>query len=258
MLNNLFYSNIIFYMSAFDQFVQFSYYWSHMTCRMHSTNVSLVISYILLIISLYFFNIITSNFNFIKYIFDICKKIYNICMESIKNATLSKLEQLSIIFFFFIAIIFFNVSGLATYSLTITATLVFPVFIVYIYFVWMYIWGIHVRSWSLLTLFLPQGLPLPLVILFIFLEIVSNFARLISLSVRLFANMVAGHIMFKLITSASFKVFSIKFIFPWIVLVILFILVYSLESFIALLQAYVFILLLNLYLKDFIITNNCA
>jgi F0F1-type ATP synthase membrane subunit a len=68
--------------------------------------------------------------------------------------------------------------------------------------------------------------------------------------------MVAGHIMLKLITSAFVKILSTKFLVPLIVILILFTLIYSLELFIAFLQAFVFILLLNLYLKDFVIIHH--
>jgi F0F1-type ATP synthase membrane subunit a len=68
--------------------------------------------------------------------------------------------------------------------------------------------------------------------------------------------MVAGHIMLKLITSAFVKILSIKFLFPLLLILILFTLVYSLELFIAFLQAFVFVLLLNLYLKDFIVIQH--
>lgn len=142
-----------------------------------------------------------------------------------------------------------------TYSLTVTASLLLPLYIAYIYFTWMYIWGIQNKYWSILTQYLPTGLPLALVLLFVILELVSNFARLISLSVRLFANMVAGHIMLKLIMSAFFKILSLNFLLPLIIITILFTTVYSLELFIALLQSFVFILLLNLYLKDFVFSH---
>jgi F0F1-type ATP synthase membrane subunit a len=61
--------------------------------------------------------------------------------------------------------------------------------------------------------------------------------------------------MLKLITSAFFKILSLSFLLPLIIITILFTTVYSLELFIALLQSFVFILLLNLYLKDFVLSH---
>lgn len=246
----------LLYMSAFDQFVNVTYHWSHMTCRMHFSNMTMVISYLLALSTFAMLNTVTMRRNITKYIWNVWKQLYDICTMAVKNATLSKSEQFVLIFFLFTTIILFNVAGLATFSFTVTATLILPLFIAYLCFVWMYLWGIQNKYWSIITQFLPTGLPLALVLLFVLLEVVSNFARLISLSVRLFANMVAGHIMLKLITSAFVKILSTKFLVPLIVILILFTLIYSLELFIAFLQAFVFILLLNLYLKDFVIIHH--
>lgn len=251
-----FISSSIFYMSAFDQFVNITYQWSHMTCRMHFSNMTMVISYLIALLSLVILSTVSVRRNITKYIWNIWTQIYDICTMAIKNAALSKSEQFVLIFLLFITIALFNIAGLATFSFTVTATLILPLLIAYLCFVWMYLWGIQNKYWSIITQFLPTGLPLALVLLFVFLEVVSNFARLISLSVRLFANMVAGHIMLKLITSAFVKILSTKFLVPLLIILILFTLVYSLELFIAFLQAFVFILLLNLYLKDFVIIHH--
>lgn len=239
-------------MSAFDQFVLISYYWSHITCRMHLSNISLVLSYLFILLTFINLNATMTEYKNSKKIKVFLKKCYNVCLSTVKNAKISKFEQVSLIFFLFLSIIIFNVSGLVTYSLTVTSSLLLPLYIAYMFFTWMYLWGVQNKYWSIITQFLPVGLPLALVLLFVILELVSNFARLISLSVRLFANMVAGHIMLKLITSAFLKILMIDFLVPLVIIVILFTTVYSLELFIAILQAFVFILLLNLYLNDFI------
>lgn len=243
------------FLSAFEQFAELSLYWSHINCMMHLTNVSLVMSYLFAMLSFIMTYSLIIKRQFGKYIWNIWQKFYKICIHAADGAFLSKFEQFSLIFFLFIIIIVFNVSGLATYSLTITAILTTPFFLSYSSFVWMYSWGVQNKGWSTLGQFLPQGIPAPLVLFFTAIEIASNCARLISLSVRLFANMVAGHIMFKLITSGFLKFLSPKFWLSQLAILALFTMVYSLEFFISLLQAFVFILLLNLYLRDFIILD---
>jgi hypothetical protein len=62
------------------------------------------------------------------------QKCYNVALSTVKNAKISQLEQNSLIFFLFLAIVIFNIAGLVTYSLTVTASLLLPLYIAYIYF----------------------------------------------------------------------------------------------------------------------------
>lgn len=102
------------------------------------------------------------------------------------------------------------------------------------------------------NLFLPAGSPLPLMFLLIPLEFFSYTFRLVSLSVRLFANMMAGHTLLKVIVGFSWTmllmgdVFLIVNLFP---LAILFALTF-LEIGVAIVQAYIFTTLTCIYLKD--------
>lgn len=99
---------------------------------------------------------------------------------------------------------------------------------------------------------MPAGCPLPLVLLLVPIEFISYTFRLVSLSVRLFANMMAGHALVKVIVGFSWSmfligdVFLIANIFP---MAILFVLTF-LELGVALIQAYIFTLLTCIYLKD--------
>ena len=108
--------------------------------------------------------------------------------------------------------------------------------------------GIH----YLFNLFLPHGIPFPLIFLLIPIEFVSYTFRLLSLSVRLFANMMAGHTLLKVIVGFSWTMilmgdfFLVANIFP---IGILFVLIF-LEIGVALIQAYVFTILTCMYLKD--------
>lgn len=102
------------------------------------------------------------------------------------------------------------------------------------------------------SLFMPTGCPLPLMFLLIPIEFVSYSFRLVSLSVRLFANMMAGHTLLKVIVGFSFSMILmgdsmvIINLFP---IALLFILTF-LEVGVALIQAYIFTILTCIYLKD--------
>jgi ATP synthase subunit 6 len=104
----------------------------------------------------------------------------------------------------------------------------------------------------LFGLLLPSGLPVPLLFLLVPIEFLSYSFRLVSLSVRLFANMMAGHTLFKVLIGFSWSMVMVGDIFLFVNLFplgILFILTF-LEMGIALVQAYIFTLLTCMYLKD--------
>lgn len=107
------------------------------------------------------------------------------------------------------------------------------------------------------NLFLPTGAPLALMFLLIPIEFISYTFRLVSLSVRLFANMMAGHTLLKVIVGFSWSmilmgdIFLVANLFP---VLILFILTF-LEIGVAAIQAYVFTILTCMYLKDVFVAH---
>lgn len=107
------------------------------------------------------------------------------------------------------------------------------------------------------NLFLPSGAPLALMFLLIPIEFISYTFRIVSLSVRLFANMMAGHTLLKVIVGFSWSmilmgdVFLVANLFP---VLILFILTF-LEIGVAAIQAYVFTILTCMYLKDVFVAH---
>nr|YP_008993043.1 ATP synthase F0 subunit 6 [Zebrias quagga]AFB71226.1 ATP synthase subunit 6 [Zebrias quagga] len=96
---------------------------------------------------------------------------------------------------------------------------------------------------------LPEGTPLPLIPALIIIETISLFIRPLALGVRLTANLTAGHLLMQLIASASFVLFASL---PSVALLtaMLLLLLTILEIAVAMIQAYVFILLLSLYLQE--------
>nr|YP_008082487.1 ATP synthase F0 subunit 6 [Alopias superciliosus]AGL13250.1 ATP synthase F0 subunit 6 [Alopias superciliosus] len=97
--------------------------------------------------------------------------------------------------------------------------------------------------------FLPEGTPTPLVPVLIIIETISLFIRPLALGVRLTANLTAGHLLMQLIATAAFVLITIMPTVALLTSIILFLLT-ILEVAVAMIQAYVFVLLLSLYLQE--------
>ena len=105
--------------------------------------------------------------------------------------------------------------------------------------------GLFTHGFKFFLLFVPKGAPLALMPLLVMIELVSYLSRPISLSVRLFANMVAGHTMLK-VFGGFVVALGMLGVVPFIFIVAL----TGLELLVACLQAYVFAILTCMYLKD--------
>jgi len=156
------------------------------------------------------------------------------------------------IFSIFIFILIANVVGLVPYSFTITSHLILTFALALSTVIAINLIGIKKHGWNMLSLFLPPGSSLALAILLVPIEFVSYIFRPISLAVRLFANMMAGHTLLKVIagfawvmTSLGFGLWLAHFI-PLIILTLLM----GLELAVAVIQAYVFTILICIYLND--------
>ncbi len=145
----------------------------------------------------------------------------------------------------FLFVLFCNVLGLIPYSFTVTSHIIVTLALALTVFIGATIVGFWRQGFGYLRLFVPSGVPWYLLWLLVIIEVVSYFMRPLSLSVRLFANMMAGHMLLKV--TAGFVVLLGYFgIFPLLVMVGL----SGLELLVAALQAYVFALLTCLYLND--------
>nr|YP_010947194.1 ATP synthase F0 subunit 6 [Elephantulus brachyrhynchus]WGO62134.1 ATP synthase F0 subunit 6 [Elephantulus brachyrhynchus] len=109
--------------------------------------------------------------------------------------------------------------------------------------------GFRHKTKSSLAHFLPQGTPIPLIPMLIIIETISLFIQPMALAVRLTANITAGHLLIHLIGGATLVLLSISTPTATITFIIL-VLLTILEFAVALIQAYVFTLLVSLYLHD--------
>ncbi len=149
----------------------------------------------------------------------------------------------------FLFILFSNLIGLTPYAFTVTSHIAVTFFLSLSFFIGWIILALRNLGLSFLKIFLPSGIPNWLAPLLVVIELLSFLLRPISLAVRLFANMLAGHILLFIIASAA--LFLTKFTFILSSFPFLFILAFMvLEVGIALLQSYVFVILLAIYLHD--------
>ncbi len=150
------------------------------------------------------------------------------------------------IFTLFMFILFANMLGLMPYSFTITSHIIVTFILAIVVFIGVTAVGIMRHGLKFFSYFVPSGVPIAVLPLMIPIEIISYLSRPISLSVRLFANMTAGHIMMKVF--AGF-VIPLGIFGGWAPLGVDVLLV-GFEFLVAFLQAYVFTVLTCLYLHD--------
>ena len=146
----------------------------------------------------------------------------------------------------FLFILFCNMIGMIPYSFTVTSHIIVTFALAAFVFIGVTIVGFVKHGFGFLKLFVPSGAPAVLLPLIIIIEIVSYLSRPISLSVRLFANMMAGHAVLKVF--GGFVV-SLGLIGGWLPLGFSVALT-GLEVLVAFLQAYVFAILSCIYLND--------
>jgi len=156
----------------------------------------------------------------------------------------------------FLFILFSNFIGMVPYSFALTSQLIVTFTLAVIAFVGLNYFAIRDYGWHFLELFLPSGVPIFLAPFVIGIEAISYIARVFSLGIRLFANIMAGHTLLKIlagfICTGSAKVLTLNFFFlPFLfVPILLFCTIILLELAIAFLQAYVFTVLVCLYIND--------
>mgnify|MGYP001360408660 CR=1 FL=1 len=177
----------------------------------------------------------------------VSEMLYNFIAKMISDTAGKKAKPyFPLIFSLFIFILFCNMIGMLPYSFTVTShiivTLTFAIFI----FIGVTILGFVIHGFKYLKIFVPSGVPLVLLPIITVIEIISYLSRPISLSVRLFANMMAGHTMLKVFGGF---VISLGLVGGWLPLSFSVALT-GLEILVAFLQAYVFAILTCIYLND--------
>jgi F-type H+-transporting ATPase subunit a len=156
------------------------------------------------------------------------------------------------VFTLFMFILIGNLLGLIPYGYTFTGQIIVTFAMAAVVFIGVTIIGIAKHGWHFLSFFVPHGVPFVLLLLLVPIEVLSYIIRPFTLSIRLFANMMAGHTMLAifagfvaplLLAAGAIKAFAVVPLGVDILLIFL-------ELLVAALQAYVFTILTCLYLRD--------
>ena len=157
-----------------------------------------------------------------------------------------------LVFSLFMFILVANMIGLIPYTFTVTSHIIITVSLALVVFLTVVIYGLYKHGLHFLKLFVPSGIPIYILPLVTFIEVLSFFSRPVSHSVRLFANMLAGHITLKVFGGFVVMLGGAGFlgvlgaVLPLGMTVAL----TALELLVAFLQAYVFAILTCIYIND--------
>jgi F-type H+-transporting ATPase subunit a len=156
------------------------------------------------------------------------------------------------VFSLFMFILFANIIGLIPYSFTVTSQIIITVAFALLVFFIVVIYGFWRNGLHFFNLFVPKGVPKAILPGVVLIEILSFLSRPISHSVRLFANMLAGHITLQVFAAFIIMLAGLG-VAGWFGAVLPFAMVMALtalELLVAFLQAYVFAILTCIYLND--------
>lgn len=184
---------------------------------------------------------------------NLLEKLYALVTQLLSDIITTGSEKyfpfMSVLFMF---ILTNNLIGMVPYSFTTTSHITLTFFLSFSIFVAMNVIGFQKHGIHLFSLFLPANTGFFLALLLVPIELISYIAKPISLGVRLFINLMAGHSLLKVIVGFSWNMLLVEnfkgivFIFPLLILVLLM----GLELGVAVIQAYVFITLTAIYLND--------
>ena len=245
-----------------EQFQIISIFSFKLFCLDFSVTNMLVINLILLVI----FSLIVNYFSYdSKYLSEVSYYFIPNCWQTLMEIIYEVSSQLSFdnlneegekyfpfISVLFTFILFNNLIGLVPYSFTITSHLIITFALSFPIFVGIIFVGVKKHRINMLSIFLPSNMSIGLGLLLVPIELISYVFKPISLGVRLFANLMAGHTLLKVIIGFSWSMLvledfiSLLHVIPLLVLVILM----GLELGVAVIQAYVFTILTCIYLND--------
>ena len=178
------------YLHSFFSIFNYSYNIHMPICKMIFFNFVLVIFFMLSVKEVFISNklqkIVVMLFNFVT----------NIVKDAIS------IKKYSFILLFYVVFLFIflsNILGMIPYSMTITSHLILTLYFSLAFFIGNNLIGICYHKENFFVLFLPEGVPVVIIPFLILIEYVSYISRIFSLAIRLFANMLSGHILLKIL-----------------------------------------------------------
>jgi F-type H+-transporting ATPase subunit a len=175
--------------------------------------------------------------------------LHGMVKEQIGSTNEMYLPFIYALFFF---IIIANLNGNVPYSFALATSAIVSMGLSVTIFLGVTILGLHRHGVHFFSYFVPAGTPLAMVPMLVLVELISYLARAFSLGIRLFANLVAGHTLLKILSGFIYPMFTLG---PLMILIsvfpmALFTALIGLEVAVSFIQAYVFTILTCIYLKD--------
>jgi F-type H+-transporting ATPase subunit a len=179
--------------------------------------------------------------------------LYEFIVDMIRGAAGEQgLKFFPLVFSLFMFVLFTNVVSLIPYTFSVTSQILVTASLALLVFFTVIIHGLWMHGLHFFKLFAPSGTPIYIMPLIVVIELLSFLARPISHSVRLFANILAGHITLQLVASFVIMIGGLGVIgwFGAALPLVFTVALYALELLVAFLQAYVFAILTCIYLND--------
>lgn len=182
--------------------------------------------------------------------------VYNfvkaLIFSKIENRSLA-IRYLPLFHFLFVFILVSNFVGIVPFTYTVTSMLILPFFLSITFFGGVIIVGVREHGLTFFAGFLPSGVPGFIAPFLILIEVISYVMRIFSLAIRLFANILSGHILIKILISVCWTLFSalvLAKVFFGAILLVVIVAIMFLEIIVCILQAYVFVSLISMYLDE--------
>lgn len=205
-----------------------------------------------IIVGLHYFS--NNNFALVPSSYSIAFEGFFATITSIVRNQIGENKEIYIPFIYslFLFILISNLVSNVAYNFAITSTVILCLGLSVTIFLGVTILAFKDHGIKFFSFFVPAGCPLGLVPLLVSIELISYFARSVSLGLRLFANIVAGHTLLSILSSFLFKLFTSSILIFVVTLIpfALFLGIMGLELAVSFIQAYVFSLLVCSYIKD--------
>lgn len=242
--------NITNYILNYQPLEQFEMVFLGKIARIPITNFLLYLIFVYLVIR-FIFGLVFLNMRVIPYNLQIfVEEIYNFVFGLVKQQiNTSGYPYFPMIFTLFLFILMSNLVGMSLYSFTLTSHVTVAFTLSFSFFIAIVIVGIMSQKAEFVNTFIPSGAPKALKPFLIAIEILSYFSRPLSLGIRLFANLMAGHTLLAILANFTFLI-SKKSVIIAVLPFVLIVAIVGLEAMIAVLQAYVFTVLVCIYLHD--------
>lgn len=248
----------------YSPFEQFQVQYLYKTENFYITDTLLISAVIVILLQLLYMLIgVKENHYQINIVGVVLKGIYSFIYDIVYEYLNEEGKKFFPFFnYLFIFIVVSNVIGILPYSFTITSHLSITFSLAFMIWYGMFI-GVGVNKYGIkiFSMFFPKDIPFALVPLLVFIETISFIFRSISLALRLFANIVAGHILLDTIAVVVHKLIypayyiSGKTILIGLMPIVITIVLILFECVVAMLQGYIFVVLCCIYLKDMIVLH---